>query len=333
MSVLVIAEAGVNHNGDLAMAKMLVAAAADAGADVVKFQTFVADRIVTASARKARYQQETTGVDELQRDMIRRLELSRDDHLALIDECKRHGIAFMSTAFDAESLDLLAELGIDRIKVASGEITNLPLLRRMAATGKPLLVSTGMSTLAEVRAAIVALEAAGAKRGSITLLQCNTAYPTPPCDVNLRAMLTLADTFGTPVGYSDHTAGIEVAIAATALGAVVIEKHLTLDRTLPGPDHAASLEPADMRAMIFAIRNVERSLGDGIKQPSPSERENIVVARRSLVAARPIRAGEIFGEDNVTAKRPAIGLSPMRWDEIAGRPAPRDFDTDEPVAP
>lgn len=333
MSVLVIAEAGVNHNGDLAMAKALVAAAASAGADIVKFQTFVADRIATASAPKARYQQETTGVDELQRDMIRRLELSRDDHLALINECERHGIEFLSTAFDAGSLDLLMALGIDRIKVASGEITNLPLLRRMAATGKPLFVSTGMSTLADVSAALAALEAAGAKRESITLLQCNTAYPTPPNDANLRAMRTLADTFGTPVGYSDHTAGIEVAIGATALGAVVIEKHLTLDHNLYGPDHAASLEPAELRAMISAIRNVERALGDGIKQPSPSERENLVSARRSLVAARPIRAGEIFDDDNVAAKRPANGLSPMRWDEIAGKPAKRDFDTDEPIAP
>lgn len=332
MSVLVIAEAGVNHNGNLAMAKALVAAAADAGADVVKFQTFVADRIATAFAPKARYQQEATGVDELQRDMIRRLELSRDDHLALIEECKRHSIAFMSTAFDAESLDLLMDLGIDRIKVASGEITNLPLLRRMGATGKPLFVSTGMSTLADVRAALAVLEAAGAKRESITLLQCNTAYPTPPSDANLRAMRTLSDTFGTPVGYSDHTLGIEVAIGAVALGAVVIEKHLTLDRTLPGPDHAASLEPAEMRAMISAIRNIERSLGNGIKQPSPSERENIAAARRSLVAARPIHAGEIFDENNITAKRPANGLSPMCWDEIVGKRAPRDFDTDEPIS-
>jgi N-acetylneuraminate synthase len=333
MSVRVIAEAGVNHNGDLDMARALVAAAADIGADVVKFQTFVADRLVSAAAPKARYQQEATGADETQHDMIRRLELSRDDHLALINECRRHGIAFMSTAFDAESLELLLDLGIDTIKVPSGEITNLPLLRRMGAAGKPILLSTGMSTLDEVAAALAALEAAGASRAAITILQCNTAYPTPPADANLRAMRTLGDTFGTQVGYSDHTAGIEVAIAAVALGAVVIEKHLTLDRTLPGPDHAASLEPDEMRAMIAAIRNVERALGDGIKQPSPSERENVAIARRSLVASRPIRAGERFSADNVTAKRPATGLSPMRWDEIDGKAAPRDFDTDEPIAP
>jgi N-acetylneuraminate synthase len=333
MSVLVVAEAGVNHNGDLETAKALVAAAAEAGADVVKFQTFVAEQITAASAPKARYQLETTGGGESQREMIRRLELSRGDHLALIDECRRHRIAFMSTAFDAGSLDLLLDLGVERIKVASGEITNLPLLRRMGATGKPLFVSTGMSTLDEVAAAIDVLERAGASRDSITVLQCNTAYPTPVADANLRAMRTLADAFGTQVGYSDHTAGIEVAIAAVALGATVIEKHLTLDRTLPGPDHAASLEPDQMRAMIAAIRNIEHALGDGIKRPSPSERENIAIARRSLVATRPIHAGEVFSEGNVAAKRPAGGLSPMRWDEVVGRPAPRDFDTDEPIAP
>lgn len=333
MSVYVIAEAGVNHNGDLSMARALVAAAAQCGADAVKFQTFVADRIASANAPKARYQSEATGTHETQREMIHRLELSRVDHLALIEECRRHDIAFLSTAFDSESLDLLLDVGIDRIKVASGEMTNLPLLRRMGATGKPLLVSTGMCTLDDVRAAIDVLEGAGASRDAITLLQCNTAYPTPARDANLSAMRTLGDTFGTAVGYSDHTDGIEIAIAAVALGAVVLEKHITLDRSLPGPDHAASLEPSDMRTLVSAIRNVERALGNGIKQPSLSERENIAAARRSLVASRPIRAGEIFSNDNMTAKRPAYGISPMRWDEFEGRAASRDFDTDEPIAP
>jgi N-acetylneuraminate synthase len=333
MSVLVIAEAGVNHNGDLAMAKALVAAAAAAGADIVKFQTFVADRIAAADAPKARYQRDATGDAETQREMIRRLELTPDDHVALIGECRRHGIGFLSTAFDAESLDLLLGLGIDLVKVPSGEITNLPLLRRMGAAGKRILMSTGMCTLDEIADALEAVEQAGTPRERITLLQCNTAYPTPVADANLRAMDTLRRTFGTDVGYSDHTAGIEVAVAAVALGATVIEKHLTLDRTLPGPDHAASLEPADMQAMVSAIRNVERALGDGIKRPMPSELENRDIARRSLVASRAIRAGEAFSADNLTAKRPATGVSPMQWDAIVGRPAPRDFAPDEPIEP
>lgn len=332
MKTLIIAEAGVNHNGDLALAKQLVAVAAEAGADLVKFQTFDAGRLVSASAPKAAYQQQTTDAAESQREMIRRLELSRADHEMLIEECRRHGIGFFSTAFDVESLDMLLALGIDRIKVPSGEITNLPYLRHAGRQGLPLLLSTGMATLGEIDAALETLMLAGTARGSITVLHCNTEYPTPMSDVNLRAMVSLRDAFGVAVGYSDHTPGIEVPTAAVALGASVIEKHFTLDRSLPGPDHRASLEPAELHAMVRAIRNIEEALGDGIKRPTASEAKNRAVARKSLVAARPIRKGEPFDAANVAVKRPGTGISPMRWDEVIGRLAPRDFDADELIA-
>lgn len=331
MSVLVIAEAGVNHNGDMALARKLVAEAAAAGADLVKFQSFRSDKLVVPGAPKARYQAASTDAAESQLDMIRKLELSRADHELLIEECGRHRIGFFSTAFDAESFDLLVELKLDRVKVPSGEITNLPLLRRFGRSRLPVIVSTGMATLGDIEAALAALEAAGTRREQITLLHCNTEYPTPMADVNLRAMQTLRDAFGLPVGYSDHTSGIEVPIAAVALGAVVIEKHFTLDRTLPGPDHPASLEPQELRAMVAAIRNIEVALGDGIKRPSPSEARNRAIARKSMVASRPIGAGEVFSETNVTAKRPGTGLSPMRWDEVIGRVARRDFAVDEQI--
>ena len=327
---LIIAEAGVNHNGDLALARQLVRVAADAGADLVKFQTFVADRITSADAPKAEYQKAATGTAESQQEMIRRLELSRADHEALIDECRDAGIGFFSTGFDPESIDLLVELGIDRIKVPSGEITNLPLLRHIAAKGLPVILSTGMADLAEIEAAIAVLEQGGIARSDLTVLHCNTQYPTPMEDVNLTAMARIGEAFGIGYGYSDHTLGIEVPIAAVALGASVIEKHFTLDRTMPGPDHQASLEPGELAAMVAAIRNIERAMaGDGIKRPSPSECGNRAIARRSLVAARPISAGEQFGPDNLAAKRPGTGLSPMLWDDVIGRPAPRDFAADE----
>ena len=286
MKTLIIAEAGVNHNGDLALARQLIDVAAEAGADLVKFQTFSADRLVTAHAKKADYQTQTTDAGESQHAMIRRLELTRDMHEALIAHCKSRGIQFFSTGFDPESIDLLAELGLDRFKIPSGEITNLPYLRHVGRYGKPVILSTGMATLGEIEAALEVLEQAGTPRDRITVLHCNTEYPTPMADVNLRAMLTIRDAFGVAVGYSDHTSGIEVAIAAVALGATVIEKHFTLDRNLPGPDHKASLEPDELKAMVAAIRNIEQALGDGIKRPSASEAKNKPIARKSLVAAQ-----------------------------------------------
>ena len=325
MKTLIIAEAGVNHNGDLALARQLVDVAAKAGADLVKFQTFSADRLVTAHARKADYQTKTTNAGESQHSMIRRLELTREMHEVLIDHCKSRGIQFFSTGFDSESIDLLVELGLDRFKIPSGEITNLPYLRHVGHYGKPVILSTGMATLGEIEAALDVLEHAGTSRDGITVLHCNTEYPTPMADVNLRAMLTIRDAFCVAVGYSDHTSGIEVAIAAVAMGATVIEKHFTLDCTLPGPDHKASLEPDELKAMVTAIRNIEQALGDGIKRPSPSETKNKPIARKSLVAACAIRAGEVFTEINLAVKRPGTGLSPMRWDEVIGRKAPHDF--------
>lgn len=329
MRTLIIAEAGVNHNGDVSLARQLIDIAAEAGADLVKFQTFNADRLVTANARKADYQAQSTDAAESQHAMIRRLELTRETHETLITHCNSRGIGFFSTAFDAQSVDLLAELGLERFKIPSGEITNLPYLRHIARYGKPVIMSTGMATLGEIEAGIDVLECAGVARESITVLHCNTEYPTPMGDVNLRAMAGMRNAFGVAVGYSDHTLGIEVPIAAVALGATVIEKHFTLDRHLPGPDHKASLEPDELKAMVTAIRNIEQALGDGIKRPTASERKNKVVARRSLVAACPIRAGELFSASNLTTKRPGNGLSPMLWDEIIGRRAPRDFAADE----
>ena len=326
---LIIAEAGVNHNGDLGLAKQLIDVAAEAGADLVKFQTFNADRLATRSAKKAEYQTQTTDSKESQHEMLRRLELTEEMHNELIAHCIVRNIKFFSTGFDIESVDLLVSLGQDHFKIPSGEITNLPYLRHIGRLGKAVILSTGMATMGEIEAGIGMLEQAGTLRDSITILHCTTEYPTPMNEVNLRAMQSIHTAFGVAVGYSDHTLGIEVAIAAVAMGASVIEKHFTLDRNLPGPDHKASLEPKELKAMVAAIRNIEVALGDGIKRLTPSEARNKPVARKSLVASQAIKAGEVFSAQNITTKRPGTGISPMLWDEIMGRAAPRDFVADE----
>jgi N,N'-diacetyllegionaminate synthase len=333
LKTLIIAEAGVNHNGDLALARKLIEVAAAAGADRVKFQTFSADRLVTTQGRKADYQIQSTDAGESQHAMLRRLELTRDMHDELIAHCRLQGIQFFSTGFDVDSIDLLVRLGLDSFKIPSGEITNLPHLRHVGGYGKPVILSTGMASLGEIEAALLALEQAGTRRTQITVLHCTTEYPAPMAEVNLRAMLTIRDAFGVAVGYSDHTRGIEVAIAAVALGASVIEKHFTLDRNLPGPDHKASLEPDELRAMVTAIRNVEQALGVGTKFASPSELKNRPISRKSIVAARAIEQGEIFSIDNLTVKRPGTGISPMRWDELVGRKSARRYARDEPIEP
>ena len=329
MKVLIIAEAGVNHNGDMQLARQLIEAAADAGADVVKFQTFQADQLATSKATKASYQQQTTDKAENQQVMLSRLELAPDQHQQLISHCLNSGIEFLSTAFDDPSIDLLNTLNLKRFKIPSGEITNLPYLRRLGGLGKPLILSTGMANLGEIEAALAVLETAGTNRAQITVLHCTTEYPAPMAEVNLRAMQTIGKAFGVAVGYSDHTAGIEVPIAAVALGATVIEKHITLDQNLPGPDHKASLEPNQFAAMVRAIRNIEQALGDGIKRPTASEAANLQIVRKSLVASRAISIGELFSDANITAKRPGTGITPMRWDELIGRPSPRAFAPDE----
>lgn len=327
--VLIIAEAGVNHNGDIELAKQLINVAAEAGVDLVKFQTFNADRQVTHTAKKADYQIRATDGKESQHEMLRRLELSAGMHEELIAHCATRKVGFFSTGFDIESVDLLVALGQTYFKIPSGEITNLPYLRHIGEFGRAVILSTGMATLGEIEAAINVLEQAGTSRASITVLHCTTEYPTPMSEVNLRAMQSIHGAFGVATGYSDHTIGIEVAIAAVAMGASVIEKHFTLDRNLPGPDHKASLEPEELKAMVAAIRNIEIALGDGIKRLTPSEAKNRSIARKSLVASQTIRAGEVFSAQNITAKRPATGISPMRWDEIIGRVASRDFTADE----
>lgn len=326
---LIIAEAGVNHNGSIELAKRLVAEAARAGADLVKFQSFVTDKSISIAAPKAEYQRSATSTTESQYDMVRKLELSREYHEILIAECRHHGIGFFSTAFDTDSFDMLVELGLDKVKIPSGEITNAPLIRYMTRLDMPVILSTGMANIGEVEAAVEVIENAGTSRNKITVLHCTTEYPTPMLDVNLRAMVNMKAALGVEVGYSDHTRGIEVPVAAVALGATIIEKHFTLDRGLPGPDHQASLEPDELKAMVDAIRNIEMALGDGIKRPSASERKNIPIARKSIVAIRGIRAGETFTADNIAAKRPGTGISPMRWDEVVGRTASRDYSIDE----
>jgi N,N'-diacetyllegionaminate synthase len=331
MSTLVIAEAGVNHNGDLDLARRLVDAAADAGADLVKFQTFSADRLVSRQAAKAEYQKAGGDAGESQYAMLKRLELTREMHEVLIAYCAARGIGFYSTGFDIESVEMLVGLGVPSFKVPSGEITNLPYLRHVGRYGRPVILSTGMATLGDVEAALAVLEEAGTPRARITVLHCTTEYPTPMHEVNLRAMASLRDALGVAVGYSDHTPGIEVAIAAVALGASVIEKHFTLSRDLPGPDHRASLEPHELAAMVRAIRNIEVALGDGVKRLTASEARNRPIARKSITAARSIAKGEPFTADNVTIKRPGTGLSPMRWDEVLTRVAPRSFHADEPI--
>lgn len=329
--VFIIAEAGVNHNGSLEMARRLVEEAARAGADAVKFQTFRADSLVSPMAPKADYQKQTTAAQESQYDMLKRLELSHQDHLELMACCRQTGIQFLSSPFDLASIDLLVELGLEIFKVPSGEITNLPYLRKIGGLGRSVILSTGMAELGEIDAALAVLIGQGMLKESITLLHCNTEYPTPMEDVNLRAMLTMREVFSVKVGYSDHTQGLEVPVAAVALGARVIEKHFTLDRKLAGPDHGASLEPDELRSMVRAIRNIESALGDGIKQPSSSERKNLVAVRKSIFAAQSIRTGDLFTEEALTVKRPAEGLSPMLWDQVIGKRAPRNYSVGEAI--
>lgn len=329
--VFIIAEAGVNHNGDLNLAKQLVDVAAEAGADAVKFQTFKAENLVSKNAPKATYQNQTTAAEESQFTMIKKLELDLETHKLLMSHCQQKDIMFLSSPFDLDSIDLLNKLEMKIFKIPSGEITNLPYLRKIGGLGKNVILSTGMSTIDEIEAAIQTLYTAGLKKEQLTILHCNTEYPTPMTDVNLCAMQTLANSFGTPVGYSDHTLGIEIPIAAVALGARVIEKHITLDNNMPGPDHRASLEPQQLKAMISAIRNLEKAMGSKIKQPTSSEEKNKSIARKSIVASRQIKQGEILCNDNLTVKRPALGISPMEWDRVVGTRASRDFQADEAI--
>lgn len=326
---IIIAEAGVNHNGSIIMARQMVDAAANAGIDYIKFQTFKASSLVNRSAGQAEYQKKNIGKVESQLEMLSQLELSFDSFIDLNSYSKNCGIKFLSTPFDLESVDFLAGLGMDYMKIPSGEITNLPYLRRVAKTGIPVIMSTGMCKLGDIEDALDVLYTGGLSTDDIILLHCNTEYPTPMVDVNLKAMETLQSAFGTKIGYSDHTKGIEVPIAAVALGATVIEKHFTLDKTLPGPDHIASLDPEELKAMVGAIRNIERALGTSEKHISTSERKNIAIARKSIVASRDIKKGEILSELNLTVKRPGSGISPMKWDEVIGQIAVRDFETDE----
>jgi len=328
---LIIAEAGVNHNGDMDIACRLIDAATDARADIVKFQTFSAEGLVTKDAQKAAYQKATTITDESQFSMLKALELTNEQHVFLKEYCDKRGIEFFSTAFNLEGLDYLMSLGFNKTKIPSGEITNLPYLRKVGSFGKQVILSTGMSNLEEIAAAITVLERAGTSRQLVTVLHCNTEYPTPFQDVNLLAMHSIKRNLGVKVGYSDHTNGIEVAIAAVALGAEVIEKHITLDRNMPGPDHLASIEPHELTQMISAIRNIEAALGNDIKKPSASELKNRHIVRRSIVASRNISMGEIFDEKNITLKRPGTGISPMQWDEVLGCIASRNFSIDEQI--
>lgn len=324
---LIIAEAGVNHNGSVALAHRMIDAAYRAGADIIKFQTGKPELVISRFAEKAEYQKNTTGHNESQLEMCRKIILQYEDHQSLKEHCEKLGIQFLSTPFDLDSIDFLEELGCTMWKIPSGEITNLPYLIKIAETHKPVILSTGMSTLEEISDAITVLKEHGS--GEITLLHCTTEYPAPIEDVNLRAMETMRQKFGLKVGYSDHTQGIEIPVAAVAMGACVIEKHFTLDRNMKGPDHKASLEPDELAAMVKAIRNVERALGDGIKTPSPSEIKNIPIARKSIVAKKKILKGEFLTEENITTKRPGNGISPMRWKDVLGTRAVRDFCEDE----
>lgn len=326
MGVYIIAEAGVNHNGSFDLACKLVDAAKSAGVDCIKFQTFKSKNLVSHTAQKADYQKNTTG-DGSQVDMLKKLELSYDEFIALKKYCDKVGITFLSTPFDFDSIDFLNSIDMPFWKIPSGEITNLPYLLALARTGKPVVMSTGMCEMEEIEAAIKVLRENGIK--DIKLLHCNTEYPTPFEDVNLRAMQTMRDAFGLEVGYSDHTKGIEVPVAAVAMGASVIEKHFTLDRNMEGPDHKASLEPGELAAMVSSIRHIEKALGNGDKTPSPSEQKNISIARKSIVAKKLIKAGDEFTEENITVKRPGSGISPMKWFEVLGTKATRDFQEDE----
>lgn len=327
--VYIIAEAGVNHNGSLELAKRMVTAAKQAGADAVKFQTFITEELVTKDAQTAQYQKENTGRQETQFEMLKRLELSYEDYKELKLVCDREGIDFLSTPFDLESIEILEKLNVDKFKIPSGEITNYPYLVRIAQTRKPLIVSSGMCTLDEIADALKILGVHGA--GKISLLHCTTDYPAPYEDVNLKAMEALGARFGITVGYSDHTQGIEIAIAAVALGAQIIEKHFTLDRNMEGPDHKASLEPAELEALIRAVRHVEKALGNAEKKPSEAEMRNKEIVRKSIVAKRDIKAGETFSGDNLVTKRPGTGISPMLWETVIGQKAKYNFKKDEQI--
>lgn len=339
MKTIIIAEAGVNHNGDFETAKKMVVAAKEAGADYVKFQTAVPELVISVFAEQAEYQKENTGIVESQLDMCRRIHLPLSAYKELSEYCKEVGIGFMSTPFDLTSIDVLADIGQDYFKIPSGEITNLPYLRKIAGKGIPVILSSGMATIVEVENAIKVLTGthhstpAGFKptitRSDIIVLHCNTQYPTPYSDINLRAMYTMAETLFVKTGYSDHSLGIEVPIAAVAMGACVIEKHFTMSREMAGPDHKASLEPDELKAMVTSIRHIEEALGDGVKRVTDSERPNIEIARKSIVAARPIKKGEILTEENIYVKRPGNGVSPMLWDHAIGSEAIRDFGPDE----
>jgi len=331
MSVFIIAEAGVNHNGSIDLAKQMVDIAKESGADAIKFQTFRAENLVLKSAPKANYQINTSSKKETQFQMLKNLELNFEDHKELFNYCNQRQILFISSPFDIESVDFLYELGVDIFKIASGEITNLPLLRRIGSLNKSVILSTGMSNLAEVRLSLELLINAGTSKENITILHANTMYPTPFEDVNLLAMLTIRDELDVRVGYSDHTPGIEVDIAAVALGAKCIEKHFTIDKGMPGPDHKASLNPVELLNMVNSIRNIELALGRYEKEVSDSEKPNISIARKSIYASKSIKKGDVFNEDNITVKRPGNGVSPMRWDEIIGMHAPRDFEKDEMI--
>ena len=331
MHTLIIAEAGVNHNGSIDIAKLLVDKAADAGADIIKFQTFKSEKLVSKSAQQAEYQKRNIGAksDNSQLSMLKKLELSEQNHVELMAYCKEKDIKFFSTAFDLDSIDYLHSLNLGLWKIPSGEVTNYPFLKRIAAFNEKTILSTGMCDMQDVRAAVDALYKNGLSKENLTLLHCNTEYPTPFEDVNLRAMDALRKEFGVEVGYSDHTKGIEVPIASVALGATVIEKHFTLDRNMEGPDHKASLEPDELKAMVTAIRHIEQALGDGYKKISNSERRNIAIARKSIVAAYHIKKGEPLTEQNITVKRPGTGISPMHWEEVIGTIAIKDYEKDE----
>lgn len=327
---LIIAEAGVNHNGSLDLAKTLIDVAADAGADIVKFQTFKAENLVSKAAQKAAYQvgNMPQDADTSQFGMLKKLELSEADHHALMAHCQQQNIRFLSTAFDLKSLDFLVSLGINLFKIPSGEITNLPYLRKIGGFGSQVIASTGMATMDDISAMLRVLVEAGTLLSQITVLHCNTEYPSPFADVNLRAMQTIGNTFGVAVGYSDHTSGIEVPIAAVALGATVIEKHFTLDRSLEGPDHLASLEPNELKQMVQSIRNIEIALGDGVKRPTPSEEKNRIVARKSIHLSQNLPAGHVLVESDLTMKRPGSGISPMQLGELIGRALARELPAD-----
>jgi N,N'-diacetyllegionaminate synthase len=329
MRVFIIAEAGVNHNGSIDLAKKLIDVASNVGADAVKFQTFKAENLATKNAQKAPYQKETTNIEQSQFDMLKKLEFNIEIHKDLISYCGNKKIIFLSSPFDHESIDLLNNLGLEIFKIPSGEITNLPYLRHIGKLNKKIILSTGMSNMDEVKNALDVLCKSGTKKKNISVLHANTDYPTPMEDVNLRAMITIGKELDVNFGYSDHTLGIEVDIAAVAMGASCIEKHFTLDRNMEGPDHKASLEPEQLREMVKAIRNIELALGNGIKKISKSEMKNIKIVRKSIVAKNKIKKGEILGEKNITVKRPGEGISPMKWDDVVGTKATRDYNEDE----